>query len=55
MQVQNRYSDGHDGRCAMGVIMSYFGWAGTTIECVFTIDVYESELSHVHYFGNSRD
>jgi hypothetical protein len=23
-----RYSDGHDGRCAIGLIMSYFGWSG---------------------------
>jgi hypothetical protein len=28
MQVRRRYSDGHDGRCAVGVIMSYFGWNG---------------------------
>ena len=27
-QVRKRYSDGHDGRCAMGVIMSYYGWNG---------------------------
>jgi hypothetical protein len=23
-----RYSDGRNGRCAIGVIMSYFGWDG---------------------------
>lgn len=23
-----RYSDGQEGRCAIGVIMSYFGWNG---------------------------
>ena len=27
-QIQKRYSDGHSGRCAIGVIMSYFGWSG---------------------------
>ena len=27
-QITERYSDGHSGRCAMGVIMSYFGWNG---------------------------
>ena len=27
-QITERYSDGHDGRCALGVIMSYFGWNG---------------------------
>jgi hypothetical protein len=27
-QIQLRYSDGKNGRCAVGVIMSYFGWNG---------------------------
>jgi hypothetical protein len=27
-QIQNRYSDGHNGRCAIGVLMSYYGWNG---------------------------
>ena len=27
-QIAERYSDGHNGRCALGVIMSYFGWNG---------------------------
>ena len=27
-QVRKRYSDGHDGRCAVGVIMSNYGWTG---------------------------
>jgi hypothetical protein len=27
-QVRRRYSDGHYGRCAVGVIMSYYGWKG---------------------------
>jgi len=27
-QVRKRYSDGHNGRCAIGVVMSYFGWNG---------------------------
>jgi hypothetical protein len=25
-QITGKYSDGHNGRCAMGVILSYFGW-----------------------------
>src|ERR671911_233714 len=25
-QIQMQYSDGRNGRCVMGVIMSYFGW-----------------------------
>ena len=27
-QITERYSDGHTGRCALGVIWSYFGWDG---------------------------
>ena len=27
-QIRMRYSDGTNGRCAMGVIMSYYGWDG---------------------------
>jgi hypothetical protein len=27
-QIIGRYSDGHDGRCGMGVVWSYFGWDG---------------------------
>jgi hypothetical protein len=27
-QISERYSDGRDGRCAIGVIMSYHGWNG---------------------------
>jgi hypothetical protein len=27
-QIRNQYSDGLNGRCAIGVIMSYYGWDG---------------------------
>ena len=27
-QIQNLYSNGVNGRCAIGVIMSYYGWGG---------------------------
>jgi hypothetical protein len=27
-QITERYSDGNNGRCAIGVLMSYFGWDG---------------------------
>jgi hypothetical protein len=27
-QIRKRYSDGHNGRCVIGVIMSYHGWNG---------------------------
>jgi hypothetical protein len=25
-QIRGQYSDGFNGRCAVGVIMSYYGW-----------------------------
>ena len=28
-QVRKQYSNGNNGRCAIGVQMSYFGWDGT--------------------------
>ena len=27
-QITERYTDGHNGRCALVVIMSYYGWNG---------------------------
>ena len=27
-EIRERYSDGHNGRCAIGVLMSYLGWDG---------------------------
>jgi hypothetical protein len=27
-QIKKRYSDEYNGRCAVGVIMSYYGWRG---------------------------
>jgi hypothetical protein len=27
-QIKELYSDGYNGRCALGVIMSYYGWNG---------------------------
>jgi hypothetical protein len=27
-QIKNQYSNGLNGRCAIGVIMSYYGWNG---------------------------
>jgi hypothetical protein len=27
-QIAQQYSDGYNGRCALGVIMSYYGWNG---------------------------
>jgi hypothetical protein len=28
VQIRKQYSDGQNGRCALGLIMSYFGWNG---------------------------
>ena len=28
IQIKEKYSDGLNGRCAIGVIMSYYGWDG---------------------------
>jgi hypothetical protein len=30
MQIRAEYSDGFSGRCAIGVIMSYYGWSGNS-------------------------
>lgn len=27
-QITERFSDGRNGRCALGIIMSYYGWNG---------------------------
>ena len=27
-QIKRRFSDEHNGRCAMGLILSYYGWEG---------------------------
>jgi hypothetical protein len=27
-QITEKYSDGRNGRCAIGIIMSYYGWNG---------------------------
>jgi hypothetical protein len=29
-QIREQYSDGFDGRCAIDVIMSYYGWNGNS-------------------------
>jgi hypothetical protein len=29
-QIRGQYSDGLNGRCAIGVIMSYYGWSGNS-------------------------
>ena len=47
-QITERYSDGSNGRCAMGVIMSYFGWNGKD-------DIRASrKLERIHCINPSR-
>jgi hypothetical protein len=43
-QIQCRYSDGNIGRCAIGVIMSYFGWDGR-VETTFNPLVISGSIS----------
>jgi hypothetical protein len=31
IQIRKQYTDGHTGRCVMGLIMSYYGWDGKCI------------------------
>jgi hypothetical protein len=45
-QVQTQYSDGHNGRCALGVIMSYFGWDGTDDYDVAKVVITMNILKH---------
>jgi hypothetical protein len=55
-QITERYSDGHSGRCAIGVLMSYFGWNGRddsraskkTTECLHCINTCGSEQRFNH-------
>ena len=30
-QIRKQYTDGHGGRCVMGLIMSYYGWDGKCV------------------------
>jgi hypothetical protein len=41
-QIHGQYSDGHNGRCAMGVIMSYYGWNGNS---KYGFDIAKSSLA----------
>ena len=45
-QITERYSDGRNGRCAIGVLMSYFGWDGrvdlnTANDLLAAVDILE--------------
>jgi hypothetical protein len=41
-QIRGQYSDGHNGRCAMGVIMLYYGWNGNS---KYGFDIAKSSLA----------
>jgi hypothetical protein len=46
-QVESRYSDGKNGRCAIGVIMSYFGWDGrVNFDTAYDLLVASDVLKH---------
>jgi hypothetical protein len=46
-QVRERYTDGQNGRCALGVLMSYFGWDGTDyLDAANGLLVAADELNH---------
>jgi hypothetical protein len=40
-EIRERYSDSHNGRCAIGVLMSYLGWDGRvnfdTANCLLAV------------------
>ena len=46
-QIIERYSDGRNGRCAIGVIMSYFGWDGrVNFDTAYDLLVASDVLKH---------
>jgi hypothetical protein len=47
-QIQMQYSDGANGRCAIGVILSYYGWDGANkIDLEKNLLATLNELRHV--------
>jgi hypothetical protein len=47
-QIQMKYSDGNNGRCAIGVIMSFFGWDGrVNFDTAYDLLVASDVLKHV--------
>jgi hypothetical protein len=47
-QIESRYSDGKNGRCAIGVIMSFFGWDGrVNFDTAYDLLVASDVLKHV--------
>ena len=46
-QITKRYSDGNNGRCAIGVVMSYYGWDGKIdFDTVNNLVAAEDVLNH---------
>jgi hypothetical protein len=46
-QIHMQYSDGNNGRCAIGVIMSYFGWDGrVNFDTAYDLLVASDVLKH---------
>ncbi len=45
-QIQEQYSDGHDRRCAMGVVLSSFGWDAGELDSDSTTSL-QAALLHI--------
>jgi hypothetical protein len=52
-QIKKKYSDRHNGRCAIGVIMSYYGWDGK--ESAFQSSELLAALFALRYAGIGTD
>ena len=55
-QITERYSDGEYGRCAIGVIMSYFGWDGRVdFDTAYDLLVASDVLKHADIDEDMND
>ena len=53
IQIKKKYSDRHNGRCAIGVIMSYYSWDGK--ENAFGSEELLNALLALRHAGISTD
>ena len=52
-QIRKRYSDGHNGGCVIGVVMSYYGWNGIAdpdnpTRILATVAIYDEQVSVIN-------
>jgi hypothetical protein len=52
-QVRERYTDGENGRCALDVLMSYFGWDGK--DCLDAASGLLAVADELEYAGINED